>query len=77
MLAGLPLDYFRTPSDVHTGRMLLMVVISAVIEWNYSARLESSRWRGTLGQQLFDLRVADAAGRRVSFARASGRYFAQ
>jgi len=47
------------------------------LSWFYSALMESSRWQGTLGQQLLDIRVADGAGRRISFARATGRHFAQ
>ncbi|MEO5618512.1 MAG: RDD family protein [Candidatus Eisenbacteria bacterium] len=47
------------------------------LSWLYSALLESSRWQATLGQQLMDIRVADRGGRRISFARASGRHFGQ
>ena len=50
-------------------------LVSFVGGWLYYALLESSRWQATLGKQLLGLEVVDLKGRRVSFARASGRYF--
>ena len=43
--------------------------------WLYWALMESSAWQATLGKKLFGLKVTDLQGRRISFARASGRYF--
>ncbi|MGH6954521.1 MAG: RDD family protein [Alphaproteobacteria bacterium] len=48
-----------------------------VISWLYFALLESSRHEATLGKMLIEVKVTDLEGRRVSFARASGRYFAK
>jgi uncharacterized RDD family membrane protein YckC len=48
-----------------------------VVIWLYDALFESSRWQGTLGQQLLDIRVTDLTGRRIGFARATGRHFGQ
>ena len=47
----------------------------AVSGWLYYALLESSPWQGTLGKKFFGLYVTDADGKRISFARASGRFF--
>lgn len=55
----------------------LVLVFDLAAGWLYCALLESSRWQGTLGQQLLGLRVTDRHGRRVSFARATGRHVAQ
>lgn len=52
-------------------------VVLVTLGWAYSALLESSRWQGSLGQQLLGIRVSDLAGRRISFARATGRHFGQ
>lgn len=77
MLAGLP-----TPLSLHPlrddlfGRALAVTATLTLIYWWYSARLESSRWQGTLGQQLLGLKVTDLHGRRISFLRATGRFFA-
>jgi uncharacterized RDD family membrane protein YckC len=46
-----------------------------VTGWLYFALFESSRWQGTLGKKFIGLCVADLRGNRVTFARASGRFF--
>jgi len=43
--------------------------------WLYYALMESSKNGGTLGKMAFGLRVTDTQGYRISFARATGRYF--
>jgi uncharacterized RDD family membrane protein YckC len=47
----------------------------AFLGWLYYAFLESSSWQGTIGKKLVGLRVTDMDGNRISFARATGRYF--
>ena len=48
----------------------------ALTAWVYFAAMESSRWQATLGKRLIGLRVTDLSGNRISFTRASGRFFA-
>jgi uncharacterized RDD family membrane protein YckC len=43
--------------------------------WLYYAFLESSSWQGTIGKKVVGLRVTDLYGNRISFGRATGRYF--
>lgn len=43
--------------------------------WLYFAFFESSRHQATLGKQALGLRVADSDGRRLSFWRATGRFW--
>ncbi len=64
-------------SDAEVTRSAIVSLTMFVVWWWYCARLESSRWQGTLGQQLLGLRVTDRAGQRLTFVRATGRYFAQ
>jgi uncharacterized RDD family membrane protein YckC len=45
--------------------------------WLYFALLESSEWQGTAGKKALGLIVTDMAGRRVTFLRATARYFAK
>ena len=45
------------------------------VHWLYFALMESSAWQGTLGKRALGIGVADMQGRRVSFGRASGRFF--
>ncbi len=49
--------------------------ISIIAGWLYYALMESSSKQATIGKQLMDIKVTDIDGNRISFARASGRYF--
>lgn len=46
-----------------------------LLMWLYYAFLESSSWQGTIGKKAVGLRVTDMNGNRISFGRATGRYF--
>jgi uncharacterized RDD family membrane protein YckC len=48
-----------------------------LIRWVYFASFESSRWQATPGKKLMRLVVTDERGYRLSFGRASGRFFAK
>jgi uncharacterized RDD family membrane protein YckC len=54
-----------------------LIFISIVINWLYFALLESSAWQATLGKKALGLEVTDLGGSRISFARATGRFFAK
>jgi len=56
-------------------RVIAMKLLATMASWLYWALLESSAWQATLGKRALGLQVTDLAGQRVSFARASGRYF--
>ncbi len=51
--------------------------IALLLTWLYYALLESSAWQATLGKKALGLEVTDLTGRRISFGRATGRYFAR
>jgi uncharacterized RDD family membrane protein YckC len=55
----------------------LLALISVLGSWLYYAYFESSDWQGTVGKKVMNLIVTDLEGNRISFARASGRYFAK
>ena len=57
-------------------QQLLIQLIVAVPSWLYFALFMSSGWQATLGQRAVGVRVTDLDGRRISFARGTGRYFA-
>jgi uncharacterized RDD family membrane protein YckC len=57
--------------------MALLVGLSVLGSWLYNAYFESSEWQGTLGKKALNLIVTDMEGNRVSFGRASGRFFAK
>lgn len=50
-------------------------ILALVFNWLYFALLESSAWQATVGKKTLGLEVTDLARQRISFARATGRYF--
>jgi uncharacterized RDD family membrane protein YckC len=46
-----------------------------LLQWLYFALMESSTKQATLGKILLGIKVTDMNGQRISFARASGRFF--
>ena len=63
--------FYTGDSPQATALLLLMQLAS----WLYFATFESSPWQATPGKKVLGLRVTDLEGRRLSFVRASGRYF--
>jgi uncharacterized RDD family membrane protein YckC len=57
------------------GVFLTFVAIKLFIAYPYFALMESSRWQGTLGKLIMQIKVTDIDGRSISFGRATGRYF--
>jgi uncharacterized RDD family membrane protein YckC len=53
----------------------LFIFASFAVQWLYEALLTSSTWQATLGKKLLKLKVTDMAGNRISFGRATGRFF--
>lgn len=59
------------------GLFLLFGIVSLAVTWLYHALMESSEWQATVGKRAVGIIVTDMDGRRVSFARATGRHFAK
>ncbi len=57
--------------------VFLYVAIAFAGQWLYEALLTSSPWQGTIGKRVLRLKVVDEAGNRISFGRATGRFFAK
>jgi len=57
--------------------VFMFVIVSVLLQWLYFAYLESGEKQATWGKQALGLYVTDVATERVSFGRASGRYFAK
>jgi uncharacterized RDD family membrane protein YckC len=62
---------------VHLVRGIVGFAFSACANWIYEAAMESSSKQATLGKMALGLKVTDLEGRRISFARATGRHFAK
>ncbi|MGB8541257.1 MAG: RDD family protein [Candidatus Acidiferrales bacterium] len=68
-------EEFFTPEVI--AIIVMLAGTSIVMMWLYYAWMESSPYQGTLGKMALGLVVTDLEGRRITFARASGRYFAK
>lgn len=68
------LDGFHAYPAVHLVEGGLQPM-NIVLGWMYFALCEASGWQATPGKLVLKLGVADTCGRRLDFARASGRYF--
>lgn len=68
-----------TPSQIIRlfGARFLVALLCLYIfcNWLYFAVSETSLWQSTLGKKFTGLYVTDQAGRRISFGRASARFF--
>ena len=68
-----------TPEMVGTmmGGMGMMMLFSLIGVWLYFALMESSEKQATLGKMAVGIKVTDEFGDRISFGRATGRYFSK
>ena len=55
--------------------ILVFAALSVLVQWLYHAYLESGDSQATWGKQVLGLYVTDLQGIRISFGRASGRFF--
>lgn len=54
---------------------LTAILMIVVLQWLYYALMESSNKQATLGKLALGIIVTDLSGNRVTFGRATGRYF--
>ncbi|MEW9625341.1 RDD family protein [Rhodanobacter geophilus] len=52
-------------------------LLTTALTWLYFAFCESSAWQATVGKLALGIRVTDMRGARISFLRATGRFFAK
>lgn len=57
--------------------VFVYIALAFVGQWLYEALLTSSSWQATIGKRVLHLKVVDEAGNRISFGRATGRFFAK
>jgi len=80
IILGIPIAILRfalNPSDPSSGHPVLVFVLTIVIEVAYFAGFWSSGLQATLGQKICGLRVVSASDfGKISFSRATGRFFA-
>ncbi len=64
-------DYFTADQLIGLATGLSVGIL---VKWAYCTLMETI-CKGTIGKLLFDLKVTDGRGRRISFSRANRRYF--
>jgi uncharacterized RDD family membrane protein YckC len=69
-------DIFAFYGEIFSAQVPLMI-ITIIIRWLYFALMESSAKQGTLGKMALGITVTDMNGQRLTFLRATGRYFAK
>lgn len=52
-------------------------ILRVLLGWVYFATFESSPKQATLGKRALGIKVVDLNGQRISFGKATGRYFAK
>ena len=62
---------------IHMVRFIIGGTIGLLGNWIYESAMESSSKQATVGKMALGLKVTDLEGRRISFARATGRHFAK
>lgn len=55
----------------------VFVLLGIIVGWLYYAILESSNRQATIGKRIMNIQVTDLNGQRVSFGRATARYFSK
>ena len=72
---GLSLKITPYVEDNFLVIVLLYSLSKLLVLYPYFVLMESSRLQGTIGKLILGLKVTDTFGRRISFGRASGRFF--
>ncbi|HEU5337034.1 MAG TPA: RDD family protein [Terriglobales bacterium] len=62
---------------IHLVRGVVAGALFLFAGWIYEASLESSSKQATVGKMALGLKVTDEQGRRISFGRATARYFSK
>ena len=57
-----------------TRQAIAFDLLTQLCFWLYCAAFESSAWQATPGKRMLGIFVTDLQGKRISFARATGRY---
>ena len=57
------------------GSVFALILVNVAAGWLYYSLMESSKTQATLGKMALSLKVTDLEGNKISFGRATGRYF--
>ena len=57
------------------GAMAMVWIFTIIAGWLYFSLMESSKFQGTIGKLALGIIVTDMEGNKISFGKATGRYF--
>jgi uncharacterized RDD family membrane protein YckC len=75
LIIQVPFRLLRLAFSQEVEALLGIALISVVAQWLYYALMESGEYQATVGKRLLGIYVTDVNGDRISFGRASGRFF--
>jgi len=67
----------RSYVEYQTHNFIFAFFVALPLSWVYFAYLTSSPWQATIGKRALGLVVTDYSGHRLTFGRATGRFFAK
>lgn len=73
----LPISLLLSGAVRRGNASALLILIYMVIGWLYFALQESSEKQATIGKKILSIKVTNYDGNRLTFAKASGRFFAK
>jgi uncharacterized RDD family membrane protein YckC len=59
------------------SRIFAVIPLIWIANWLYDSLLTCSSWQGTIGKRVLRMKVIDQAGNKISFGRATGRFFSK
>ena len=77
ILGGVLGGFYGAAGGTSEGTLVLVFCLCFIFSWLYSAIMESSAKQATLGKIAMGLVVTDKRGNRLTFGRATARYFAR
>jgi uncharacterized RDD family membrane protein YckC len=77
LIPNLLVSFLLKATQNAAGVEIMAAFYTLMIWWIYTAVLYSSNWQATVGKKVLGLKVVDENGGRISFGKATGRYFAE
>lgn len=73
----IPVGYVATMIGNSNEESLQAFIASTIFSWLYFSIFESQGWQATPGKHFMKIKVVDYSGNKISFARATARYFSK
>ncbi|MEH2143222.1 RDD family protein [Nostoc sp.] len=83
LIDGILLEFFffitlgKPHTELDSPKAIVYLVFTTLFAWTYFAAMESSLIQATFGKRLLGIIVTDTNGNKISFGRATARYFSK